>query len=411
MNNILEYLYCAIYVICLTITLITCLNEEYTFKRLIPLICVYSFINYIITGAYANNFLEFLIINFFVLFCDFIYCCMLFKDKQWYYLFYTTLYFCLYGLYINIMVQLSNLLMNYQVIHILSFSIQRSIIVIFVNIFALTNVWIIKYFNIIPKIYVLKQAIQLFNGLNCLILCMFSVGYNLNTEGIIRHMTIIILGLLIIWLGSLKLINNYVITKIKNDELMIREISNNYIAKYIDFYLHESEKIKQIKHDLKNHRIILENINKSNIYNKYIDNIFGEIDNSYINTGNVFIDSCLYAKQQEYPNINFEYDIAIKGLTMNNKDITTLLFNLMDNACYAALMADNRVYLKLRYEANVLKICVKNKYIGRLNLYSSKGEEHGYGLQIIENIIRRYDGDFFINDQQNTIIFNISITV
>ena len=60
------------------------------------------------------------------------------------------------------------------------------------------------------------------------------------------------------------------------------------------------------------------------------------------------------------------------------------------HACYAALKTDNCVYIKLRYEANTLKICVKNRYIGRLNLYSSKGEEHGYGLQIIENIIRKY---------------------
>lgn len=411
MINIIEYLYCLCYVSCLTAVLVRCLREKIAIKRLVIFIFIYSVINYAITGSYAKSHMEFYINNLLVLVCDFIYCCKLFKIRQWNCLFYTNLYFCLYCLNINIMIQLLNIIVKYQMVNLMAPSMQRAMVVLCVNIATLLEVKVIRVFNIMPEEKILNQGLVLFNGLNCLVLLMFSVGYKLSTIGIVRHMLIIVLGLFIIWIGGMKLITDNILNRNRNEELALQALSSNYIVKYIDFYTHESEKIKKLKHDLKNHRLVLENINNID-YDKYVDNIFEEIEiNDYINTGNIFIDSCLYAKQQEFPDIDFKYDISIAGLTMKSNDITTLLFNLIDNASTAALKSDHKVYVKIRYVNNILKISIKNRYVGDLNFKSAKGPGHGYGIPIINSIVEKYGGNIFIDNQEDFVIFNISIEV
>ena len=96
----------------------------------------------------------------------------------------------------------------------------------------------------------------------------------------------------------------YVETTIRNEELIMEDISNKYISKYLDFYNQESDNLRKLKHDLKNHQLVLESLDKKNQYTQYIDEVFKGIGQvTYIESGNIYIDACLYAKQQEYPEI------------------------------------------------------------------------------------------------------------
>lgn len=66
----------------------------------------------------------------------------------------------------------------------------------------------------------------------------------------------------------------YVETTIRNEELIMEDISNKYISKYLDFYNQESDNLRKLKHDLKNHQLVLESLDKRinilNILMKYL---------------------------------------------------------------------------------------------------------------------------------------------
>ncbi|WP_270660907.1 sensor histidine kinase, partial [Thomasclavelia ramosa] len=163
-------------------------------------------------------------------------------------------------------------------------------------------------------------------------------------------------------------------------------------------------------HDLKNHQLVLESLDKKNQYTQYIDEVFKGIGQvTYIESGNIYIDACLYAKQQEYPEIIFDFDISVAGLVFNEKDLTSLIFNLIDNACNEALKHNKLVSVMIRYTNNLLIIRIKNTCPIKPNFSTDKGEGHGYGLKIIKNIVNKYHGDLFIDYHDDQVIFNIKI--
>ena len=190
------------------------------------------------------------------------------------------------------------------------------------------------------------------------------------------------------------------------------KMANQYISKYIDFYRQESENLRKIRHDLKNHQMILESIDKEKKYQQYIDEVFTDVENSdFVISGNIFVDSCLFVKKQEYPQIDFTYDLSIKELVFNDKDLMSLLFNLIDNACKEAMMTDCKVDIVVSYQNDILVIRVTNTVRQKPNFIVNKGEEHGLGLKIINSIVNKYNGVIFIDYPDDKIVFNIKINV
>lgn len=119
----------------------------------------------------------------------------------------------------------------------------------------------------------------------------------------------------------------------------------------------------------------------------------------------------MYAKQEEYPEINFDYDISINELKINEKDITALLFNLIDNACDEALKTDKKVAVMIKEKQTILIVKVSNQCVSKPNFISRKGSNHGYGLKIINGIVNKYNSDIFIEYHENQVVFNIKINV
>ena len=211
--------------------------------------------------------------------------------------------------------------------------------------------------------------------------------YNIGVVRLVNLITVLVLILLFLWIMFLKILSMYVETTIRNEELIMEDISNKYISKYLDFYNQESDNLRKLKHDLKNHQLVLESLDKKNQYTQYIDEVFKGIGQvAYIESGNIYIDACLYAKQQEYPEIIFDFDISVAGLVFNEKDLTSLIFNLIDNACNEALKHNKLVSVMIRYTNNLLIIGIKNTCPIKPNFSTDKGEGHGYGLKIIKNI-------------------------
>lgn len=176
------------------------------------------------------------------------------------------------------------------------------------------------------------------------------------------------------------------------------------------------EKTRRLKHDMKNHILVITSYLNSNEYDEakeYISLILDQLNQiyTYIETGNSVLNYVIntkleYAKKNgiavkaEIENIQFE--------RMGSVDFSSMLSNLLDNAIEASIQAMNK-----EMHVNILKkrgydtILIKNKICGSVlqrnpQLISSKAskDKHGYGVKQIKSIVEKYDGmiDFYEED-------------
>ena len=403
-----EYFYCLIYVIALTFTASYLLEEKVKFKRVVIMAPLYAIVNYLVAGATSNNFWEYMIVNSIIIVIDFCYICILFKKTN--VIFYVSLFQLFYIFTVNSLIHVINIIIGFNREVTLSFSIQRLIMVFLINILTVIFIVVLDKLKIIPTQKVINRQVKLFIMLDILVYYAMVIIYNIGVVRLVNLITVLVLILLFLWIMFLKILSMYVETTIRNEELIMDDISKKYISKYLDFYNQESDNLRKLKHDLKNHQLVLESLDKKNQYTQYIDEVFKGIGQvAYIESGNIYIDACLYAKQQEYPEIIFDFDISVAGLVFNEKDLTSLIFNLIDNACNEALKHNKLVSVMIRYTNNLLIIRIKNTCPIKPNFSTDKGEGHGYGLKIIKNIVNKYHGDLFIDYHDDQVIFNIKI--
>lgn len=131
---------------------------------------------------------------------------------------------------------------------------------------------------------------------------------------------------------------------------------------------------------------------------------FLDLDNT-INHKNIFfcdnpiIDASISTKVAIMieKDIDFSHHISIPSqLDIKDIDISTILFNLLDNAihaCDSIELLDKSIFLEVKYQFHILKICVKNTYYPYTK---QQFHHHGYGLKIIQDIVCFYHGDMNI---------------
>lgn len=412
MDRFLEYLYCLIYCLSLTYVVTYLTSKKFINKRVLLSLPIYALVNYIITGSISISFWEYMLVNSLAMAIDTIYICWLVQNTKKENIFYSTIYILLYLFSINSIIHLVNLFIEFNRQSTLIASIERTIMVIAINLITVIIIVLMKKYDILPNSKTLSTQPVIFILLNITVYYAMMIIYNIGVVKVVNLVMALVLILLILWGIFMKVLSLYIETGIKNEELIMEEMASRYISKYIEFYKNESDNLKRIRHDLKNHKEVLETVDKLNNYNEYIDNIFGDINRlDYIQTGNIFIDACLYTKQQEYPDIDFDYDISIENLNINGNDIASLLFNLIDNACHEAMKTDKKVTVIINYVNKWLKIKVINKYLSKPNFISKKGENHGYGLKIINSIVAKYNGELIIDYINDNVRFNIEIII
>lgn len=146
----------------------------------------------------------------------------------------------------------------------------------------------------------------------------------------------------------------------------------------------------------------------------YIKNKCSQLKNMSIGrySENKMIDIILYnkVKLMKDKHIQETVDISIQeNINIDDIDLVTLLFNVLDNAIEACEKLDKKrfIHIKIFEKYNCIYVEVinsKNKYINSIHLKTTKEDtlNHGIGITIIKNIVNKYKGDVLFEDNGST---------
>lgn len=178
--------------------------------------------------------------------------------------------------------------------------------------------------------------------------------------------------------------------------------------------------IKHVKHDMKNHIIVIKKMLQDGSYDRlesYIDKIE---ESSLINvdsqdTGNFEFDAMLASKVGyiQSKGIRVESTVLIpEGLRVDGFDISIIVGNLLDNAMRAVQNLDEEsrwIKFFAFYNRNVFNIIVSNPYAGSIRFNQNHMPEttkkemqlHGIGLKSVKCATEKYQGSLEITAESN----------
>ena len=169
------------------------------------------------------------------------------------------------------------------------------------------------------------------------------------------------------------------------------------------------EEIRGIRHDMKNHLLCIQILAEQGKYEGICDYIqgfsgkSGEQDRTVFYTGNDILDAILNTKMsiaEQEGGIRCTVEISCGEIPLSQNDLSVLMGNLMDNACEAAKLSEEKeLGIKIISQKNHLSICVYNTTAAPVleknpELKTSKKDKsvHGLGTRNIRKITAKYEG-------------------
>lgn len=189
---------------------------------------------------------------------------------------------------------------------------------------------------------------------------------------------------------------------------------------YIDHLKDSEEQTKIYRHDMRHSLILMEhlahqgNMKKLLSFLKETHNKLESITPNYYcanETVNLILGSLDQLARKQ--NISFATDVILpQELPISDTELSSLLFNLIDNAITAASATTDTkhrfVHIKAAYNNHNLLIFTKNGYSGEilmeddLPISTANGDGHGFGIKSIITIVDHYNGlyTFETHEQQ-----------
>ncbi len=212
--------------------------------------------------------------------------------------------------------------------------------------------------------------------------------------------------------------NEQLETQLKIQEIELELKLNNDIAEMTD-------QLRKLRHDMNNHIGILKALSKTKRYEdmeEYIDQMYEDVElaNDLIITGNRAVAVLLNGKKAlaKQKNIEFTSMVASQDYNMLNKDICSLLANILDNAIEAAEKSKSKKFIQLMIqkteEGDVIS-CENSFGIkpmikkGRFVTNKENHQIHGIGTENIKSIVRKYNGELNFDYDDET--FNIRVVI
>lgn len=188
----------------------------------------------------------------------------------------------------------------------------------------------------------------------------------------------------------------------KQEKTQIAQLHRQY--SYYKDKLEEEEKIRSIYHDMKNHLLVLEASQNSELSHRMAEKLYAEISDydSYIHTGNEFLDIIVREKAAVAKEKGIDLHILAHfedGAFLDALDISTIFGNALDNAIEASelLPQEQRlITVKAGRRQDMLVVIVGNytRSDPSVSRRSNKANPflHGFGLPNIKNTAEKYGG-------------------
>ena len=251
-------------------------------------------------------------------------------------------------------------------------------------------------FNIYDLVLIILINIILF-------IFMFILSYNFFINNLNYYLGLLILGFLLLSILIVVTLNYCYILKRKEDINISMYKAQQLDKAYYQGLKIENEDLKKLKHDYKNHLLNLKQLiayQNTEDSLQYIDQLINTNITSKMNRFcNIsYIDSYLNSIIESNNNINFDiHSTDLSQLSNMGFDILIILMNLIDNALENTFA--NTINIDIVYNHDIIiKVCNHSKKNPiKLHFKSLKGENHGLGLKIVNDIVMKYNGETYDN--------------
>lgn len=233
--------------------------------------------------------------------------------------------------------------------------------------------------------------------------------FNPYTSEILTHIECIILSLLSL---AMALCLPAVLSRIMQ-QTVSEQIHRAQIAHYQTLLIEHNKQVS-LRHDLKNHLLVLNRLTSQGELDKIGEYLKAMCQETYnatgdIHTGNLTADALIDIKKQAAlaENISFTCELLLPGeLLLEDFDLCIVLGNLLDNAIQASGRIpepkDRRIILRAKTVKRNLLLEIRNTTADEPTLRHFGFENYGTGLQNVKNIIEKYHGvmDISLEDSQ-----------
>ena len=216
----------------------------------------------------------------------------------------------------------------------------------------------------------------------------------------------------------------YMILRISRDnniktELLLSELRADMYEKNIVNSSRQIEEMARVKHDIKNNIACIGELvvnNNSDEAHKICVELLDKMQAIYtpINTENPTLNAVLNVELEKAKNNNIDFKIEINDEMLafrNNTDIISIIGNLCDNAIeYLSNVSEDirQMELDISRHNNYSIIACKNIITSSvldgnpdLNTDKTDAVNHGKGLSIIKDIVKKYNGNINCREVQN----------
>ena len=217
----------------------------------------------------------------------------------------------------------------------------------------------------------------------------------------------------------------------RDSKLFVLENNYNNFQEQIEYQRQNDERSQKLRHDMLNHLTNVKTLiecgelsSAVQLLDRTSEDIVHTLPDKVINTGDKIVDAILLSKMAvcHSKEIPFDYSIEpLDSLHIDVIDLSSLISNLLDNAIEAAVQTV-KPFVKINiFKYNVYcTICIENSYNGKKSVKQSAGTListksniafHGYGMQIVNDIALKYDGNFSWEMEENRFIATILLKI
>lgn len=190
------------------------------------------------------------------------------------------------------------------------------------------------------------------------------------------------------------------------------EASNKAYQNQIKIMSESQEKIRLLRHDLKNHLLKIRHDIDCRSYSTacdYIDSMIDSVvhEREYSKTGNADIDYLINYKLSIAEKIGavISFNVILPNtLKVDSFDLVVILGNLLDNAIHALENTDVRILnIDINYSIGIIVVKIENTFSDK-KCSNEKTSEHGFGIKSIQTSLKKYNGTL-----QNEVIDNMYV--